>query len=98
MYKNILNKINRKNSLNLKHILKEFLTSYKSYRKYLEFHGNINQSSVVPSIPNKFDTNTTLESDEIMRIKFNLSYNHTNMLTVKEWIHFRLNRLKKNSK
>ena len=91
-------KINRKNSLHIKFILKNLLQSYKNYRTYLEFHGNISQSSIISSMSNKFDTNTADTNDKIMGNKFYLSYNHQNMLTVKEWINFRFNRLKKNSK
>ena len=98
MYKDILSKLNKKNTSSIKYILKKLLESYKTYRNYLEFHGNISQSSIVPSIKNKFDTNEIQDHDGIIGNNFYLSYDHQNMLTVKEWLHFRYNRLQKNSK
>lgn len=94
----MLSRINRKNTTAVKSILKKLLESYKNYRQTLEFHGNISQSSVVPVLLNKFDTNPSDEPDLGAQHDFYLSYNHQNMLTVKEWIHFRFTRLKKHSK
>jgi hypothetical protein len=76
----------------------KLLESYKSYRNYLEFHGNISQASIVPSLKNKYDTNAVDDGDGIIGSNFCLSYDHLNMLTVKEWIQYRYNRLRKKSK
>lgn len=97
-YKDVLPRINLQNTAGLKYILGRLLDSYKKYRNSLEFHGNISQSAIIPVIKNKFDTNPTSDDNRIQNNDFFLSYNHQNMLTVKEWIHFRQARLKNNTK
>lgn len=45
----------------MRHILIGILISYKNYRKYLEYHGNINQTSIVgiDNIDSKLYPNNT---------------------------------------
>lgn len=93
-----MSQISRKSTAPLKHILKKLLESYKNYRELLEFHGNIGQAAVVPVLGSKFDTNPSDGQGGLLDHDFHLSYNHQDMLTVKEWIHFRYTRLKKSSK
>lgn len=96
--KNMFNRINRKRTVHLKHLLQELLSSYRHFRNFLEFHGGINQSSIIPKEVNIFDTNIEKQTNSIMNYSFDINYTHAHMLTVKEWLDHNLGRLRKGRK
>ena len=107
----------------IRHLLIGILISYRRYRKRLQFHGNINQTSIVgiqnlneELYPNNtrgdfYDSKGKLKNKkngkrsgqghlkfDLYDFRYRLIYHHANMLTVKEWLNFRILALKKKAR
>lgn len=111
--KKILMKLPKVDHHLMRHILIGVIVSYREYRKKLEFHGSINQKSIIgisnpeaKLYPNNtkgdlfnsdFQNQHKLES-ELYYYKYRLIYHHGIMLTIKEWLNNRESALKKNRK
>lgn len=104
----------------MRHLLIGILVSYRHFRLKLEFHGNINQTSVVGVENEKMDLypnnirgkyyqmyqrqayENQKEKDnkiyDLYDFKYRLIYHHANMITVKEWLGFRIRSLKRGAR
>lgn len=104
----------------MRHLLIGILVSYRHFRMRLEFHGNINQTSIVgvenernALYPNNIrgryyqnyqkqafqnQKDKKKEIYDLYDFKYRLIYHHANMITIKEWLDYRIKSLKRGAR